>query len=335
MRHHDSTLNGYAHFFEAMEGHGKINFEPALLMAYMHQWQATGNTPRSLDNNLSTLRRQARRLRLEFPDPKSADWLDIRDQLRGQKKLDPTETAHATVMTLHKIESVLDTMGINSIHDLYTCTPQTLQFVTRLLVCHATMARGCEHRDGFKVSDISAGHMEGDNGVIFLHVAGRDDYDADDPLRRMKNKLRPARRCELAVFPLRVSAGACLLIYMERMAHTFNGPDDILFPAIEHGNKVFKGRAMTDKQFYKLLRVYAQRAGMAAVQIANLTAHSLRAGGATDFLIGGMSVAWVKQQGGWESPAYLTYYRPQPEHAFATARSIIAVTTDLLRSCRS
>ena len=114
---------------------------------------------------------------------------------------------------------------------------------------------------------------------------------------------------------------------MERMAHTFNGPDDILFPAIEHGNKVFKGRAMTDKQFYKLLRVYAQRAGMAAVQIANLTAHSLRAGGATDFLIGGMSVAWVKQQGGWESPAYLTYYRPQPEHAFATARSIIAAGT--------
>ena len=60
-----------------------------------------------------------------------------------------------------------------------------------------------------------------------------------------------------------------------------------------------------------MMRVYAMAAGMAQEDVVRVRGHSLRAGGATDYLSSGMlTEAWVQKQGGWLSPIFKIYYRP-------------------------
>ena len=58
--------------------------------------------------------------------------------------------------------------------------------------------------------------------------------------------------------------------------------------------------------------------------------HSFRAGGATDWSIGGMGDEFIKQQGGWSGPTYRIYVRPMAHHAFRTAARMLDASRAIL-----
>ena len=76
--------------------------------------------------------------------------------------------------------------------------------------------------------------------------------------------------------------------------------------------------------------VVATQTGRTGILAAErVTAHSMRAGGATDYLSWGMSGAFVQKQGGWLSDAYMIYYRPSTAEGAqlaATMKRAAAVT---------
>jgi integrase len=59
------------------------------------------------------------------------------------------------------------------------------------------------------------------------------------------------------------------------------------------------------------MRRLAAKAGMPQADVQRLRGHSLRSGGATDYLSSGLlTEAWVQKQGGWLSQVFKIYYRP-------------------------
>ena len=315
---------GYVEFHRALYGPDRgVAFDRDTLMAYATQYVLSGFTARSVDNNLSKLRRVARRYGCEFPALTSPAWADIKDLLRALKKLDPSETSPAKSFGLHNIGAVLDTIGIRSFADYSTAPLALVQLAVRMLVCHAAMLRGVAHRNGLLVGDVEVGPSTDDFGVVFLRVGAR--------YANRKIKLRPARLAMLPAWESRASAGGALLVYIKRMR--FGSHTDILFPFIDPSDQsVYHQRPVTDKQFVKQVRQRARQAGFADADVARVTAHSFRAGGATDYAAAGCSSAFIQSQGGWLSAAWLKYNRPAREHAFALARDIKARTESLVAS---
>ena len=91
--------------------------------------------------------------------------------------------------------------------------------------------------------------------------------------------------------------------------HRRSGPDQVLFAQVK-GGRLAQAPA-TEYSFKKAMKSLARAAGMNAKDVERLRGHSLRAGGATDYLSSGtVSDAWVQRQGGWLSPVYRIYFRP-------------------------
>ena len=104
----------------------------------------------------------------------------------------------------------------------------------------------------------------------------------------------------------------------------------LFFPFIASTGECDYGKVLTDKQFIKELRLQLSNAGMDPCDVQRVSAHSLRAGGCTDYSLANHSIAFIMQQGGWLSAAWLIYVRPAREHTLATARTIIESTHRLL-----
>ena len=177
------------------------------------------------------------------------------------------------------------------------------------------MLRGCEHRDGLRVSDVVDCDVYNGNGRVLLLIGARE--------QARKIKTRPPRTVTLPVWNSRISAGAALLIFMERV-HAHAAPSDVLFPFIEYSGRVYGDVAVNDKVFIKTVRPLLLAAGMHDDDVKRFTSHSLRAGGATDNSVANMSQDFIRAQGGWTSDCFMIYVRPQTFHSHFTAQRIAA-----------
>ena len=79
------------------------------------------------------------------------------------------------------------------------------------------------------------------------------------------------------------------------------------------------GVAPDDAEFVRAFRSRLVIAGMPDGQLKKVTNHSFRAGGATDWSVGGLSEMEIAAQGGWASRALRVYIRPQEHHAHGRA----------------
>ena len=66
---------------------------------------------------------------------------------------------------------------------------------------------------------------------------------------------------------------------------------------------------MGDIRFYNQLRQNVRQLGVDEKHVKGITQHSFRSGGATDYLLAGCAHEWIKQQGRWNSDAFLIYLR--------------------------
>ena len=282
----------------------------------MTHWVRSGNTARTLDGNLSKLKRFAHRVNIEFIDPSSLEWNEIKDMKRALKKIDPSKPRRATVLTMHWIAKMMDSFRLLSHNDYWRCTLVTLQIFTRILLIHCAMMRGCEHRRGLQYGDIQSITFNADStGVIIFKVAER--------YSNKKMKLREARLVILPIWPSRLSAGTAMLIYLDRV-HKGSLASSTLFCGILQDDTIRRDAYTGDKSFAKTIRAMLTRAGMPAMDVQRISCHSPRAGGATDFSIIGMSQDFIRHQGGWRSDCFMIYVRPQMHHAMSTARSVIS-----------
>ena len=296
-----------------------LAFRAAVIQLWLVDYCRQGWCARSLDGRLSALRRFARTRRAPFPAFGSYDWDDIKDTVRACLKIEPTEVARATVIDLHWLLRVAAVVGVLRFQDLEFCSLRHLQLLCRAFVCHAAMMRGVEHRHGLLASDLR--HVKGDSEFFLLEVATR--YSSK------KKKLCPGRTCVLPVErgALR-SAGAVLKVYLRRMGlRGASCGGKLLFPHIaapDAGGRVRWGVAPDDAEFVRAFRSRLVIAGMPDAKLRRVTNHSFRAGGATDWSVGGLSEMEIAAQGGWTSRALRVYIRPQEHHAHGRAVRIQA-----------
>ena len=294
-----------------------LAFRAPIIQLWLVDYCRQGWCARSLDGRLSALRRFARSTRQPFPAFGSYDWDDIKDTVRACKKIEPTEVARATVLDLHWLRRAAAVVGVHSTADLETCSLRNLQLLCRAYVCHAAMLRGVEHRSGMQVGDLR--QVKGHGGEYFL-LAVATRYSAK------KKKLCPGRTCVLPVERGRMwSAGVFLKVYLRRMglrgrrdAHT------ILFPDIDAHSSVDPSTASSDASFIKGFHHLLTVAGMSDAALRKVSNHSFRAGGATDWSVGGLSELEIAEQGGWTSRALRAYIRPQTHHAMGRAARIVS-----------
>ena len=267
----------------------------------------------SLSKRTTELRHYAARLRVAFPALDSDDWRLVTRVHRALAKFDPIELRQATPMSMFWIVKTMKSMGIESARDLRVCIGSTCCAVARLLLSHCAMLRACEH--DLQVQDLLS--LSASHGVVLVN-------------RRKKTrkiKLRPPRTvvvpsgCEGGV----LSAGAALRIFYERFHAGKSALTDPLFPRFEGVGDatMIRGSYELPGVFMKKMRRHAARAGMSTACIERLTCHSLRSGGATDWMASGMQKSSVQRQGGWSSDTILVYVRPQSHHRWMEAQGMM------------
>lgn len=313
----DSVATSFI-IFQVANGRPKNQFAMEDIIEWITDYCRVGLSSSSLDGRLSSLRRHARRQRQYFPPFDSDDWLDIKDEVRALKKIDPLGPNRATVVGMFWIQRVIAQLGIRTVDDLYTCQPWVLQLVCRALLVHACCMRGVEHRWGMKLGAI----LTITESVIRVGVASR--------WSQKKQKLRGARVCVLPVQREVWSVGYVMFAYLKRFFDDDSPASAILFPAIDSNGWKRRKRANSDADFIKQFKPYLKQAGMEGTHLRRVTNHSFRAGGATDWTVAGMGADFVKQQGGWTSSCYMIYVRPTAVHCWTQAVRLIKATTSLV-----
>ena len=284
----------------------------------------TGHTARSLGGRRGNLKRTAQRRGMTFPVKGTPGHSMILDTERALKKIDPTEPDRATVVGMAWIDKVLANLGIRTVADYWTCSPSTCQLAVRALLAHSGMLRGCEHRKGLRVSDVVT--IEPTHVVV--HIAKR--YSSK------KKKLCEGRHVVLAVEDAIWSAGRALTIFLLRF-HGNDAGDAALFFQVAKNKYTNEetprfDKPASDAYFIKRLKAKLRAAGMSKADMQRVSNHSLRAGGATDFSVAGLSHEAIKAQGGWTSYCFLLYVRPAKEHRWRVAVDIMrAVSVARLR----
>ena len=166
-----------------------------------------------------------------------------------------------------------------------------------MVIGHDCMLRMCEHRDGMRVGDVVA-PVRGVHASYFLCVP-----EVKDKVRQERH-----RRCYLPVGEDICLGGFWMGVLMEM--HAKSKPDDPLFAATTALGEP-TAVPQSERYFKTELRRLAAAAGMRQEDVDRVRGHSLRSGGATDYLSSGhMTEAWVQKQGGWLSPVFKIYYRP-------------------------
>ena len=87
----------------------------------------------------------------------------------------------------------------------------------------------------------------------------------------------------------------------------------------------------SDKSFMKALKAALETTKLLSPdELRRVSNHSLRAGGATDFFVNGVTAELIRAQGGWRTFCFLIYVRPQREHRWKVAAQMVSA----LRSAR-
>ena len=282
------------------------------LVRFMNDYVRCGFSAGELGKRNSSLRTFARRNGLAFPALDSDDWIMVKGQETALLKKDPVETRRATVMAMRYIARFAAAHKIVEVDDLRTAEPFHAYAVTRMLVAHACMMRGCEHRVRWR-------DMRPRSRPTKLVV------NADSVTKRgRKLRLRPARTCTLPVKSTMnghaiLAAGAALHVYAQRFD---NGDDDgFIFGTLSAGRLDDK-KYMSDQAFFRRVTALSKHAGVDINGEYKFAAQSLRRGGRTDWRVYGMSNEWIKEQGGWKGDANLLYDEPDEHHRAVEASNM-------------
>ena len=305
------------HEFCLARGHG-MRFTAPIMNEFMTFYVASGYVARSLGKRNAELRTFARRHGCEFPAKESAEWEAVRRQRQALLKLDPTEEKHATVCHHGLLDKMRGYLHAGTQRELRSCAPWACQLVTRALLAHCCMLRGCEHADGMTVSDVEL--------ITDAYVVVRVNWRRS----ARKIKTRPARRC---VVPRGLPAGQALVTYLQRF-HARSDGSAVLFPA-RRSDGAPTSAPQTVAQLMTVMKAVGALAGFTQAELARLTAHSLRAGGTTDFFAAGLSEAFIREQGGWASDAVRGYNRPAAPHRWAMANSMVSAMRRVRDCCGS
>ena len=278
----------------------------------MNDYVRCGFSAGELGKRNSSLRTYARRAGLPFPALDSDDWIMVKGQETALLKKDPVETRRATVLAMRFIARFAAAHGIVKVDDLRTAEPFHAYAVTRMLVAHACMMRGCEHRVRWR-------DMRPRSRPTKLVV------NADSVTKRgRKLRLRPARTCTLPVKSAMnghaiLAAGAALHVYAQRFGG--GGDDGFIFGTLSAGQLDDK-KYMNDQAFFRRITALSKRAGVDVNGEYKFAAQGLRRGGRTDWRVYGMSNEWIKEQGGWKGDANLLYDEPGEHHRAVEASNM-------------
>ena len=290
----------------------EVTYDAVYISWWMADYVRHGFTARSLGSRMGSLRRIAGQRAQEFPAVDSVAWKWLKDTERSLKKIDPTAPSRATVVGIYWIEKVLDKLNIFDLRDLRydRCSAVACQTAVRALLAHAGMLRGCEHRSGLLLSDITTVS----NTHVEVRIATR--------YSEKKKKTCEGRTIVLPVEDARWSAGGALIEYINRF-HADGDGDATLFFAFSAKGHPLRHKVSSDKDFIKRFKPLVIAAGMPAADQKRVSNHSFRAGGATDYFVAGMSAEAIKAQGGWTTYCFLIYVRSAAEHVWRVAAQML------------
>jgi hypothetical protein len=270
----------------------KIGFNYRQMSQWCVFYCREGYSWRSLAGHMTAFRHAADAWGLKWHRKDSSSMRAMGRLMRGLRKAHPQAVNRATPLTKRWLALMLRQLGISSLADWWSCAPAQLVAGSRMLAAHTAMMRMCEHADGMRVDSVK----EVDGSVVLM-------------VPEIKDKLRTGqlRACGMALRSHWLSPGYALTVLKARL-HSSSARSAVLFA------KCVNGRATSTPAsaagFKKMLKQLAKSSDMAADKLRKVRGHSLRAGGATDFLSHGASRAWVQRQGGWRSDCFMIYYRP-------------------------
>lgn len=291
-----------------------VTFESWYLIAWFTDYVRCGYRAVTLTERFGAVRKMAKRRGMDFPEKGSRGHDMCADAIKGLKKVDPSCTDRATVLGISKIEMCLDDWGITSVDDYATCDPAYCALAVRALMCHCGMMRGVESRSGMRLSDIKA------VGTSHVEVLVAERYS------EKKGKNVPGRIVILPVSSDRTSAGAAMIAFIDRFHAGATGERVLFFQfsGAKGKRRALKHRPANDKYFLKGLKQSLERvSAFTADKLKKISNHSLRAGGATDFFVSGVTAELIRAQGGWRTFCFLIYVRPQREHRWKVAAQMV------------
>ena len=267
------------------------------LSAWCIFWIQCGFKAATLKNHFTAFARVADETNQSFPVKDGWTHKQLKRMRRGLRKLDRTSPDRATPLTRIWIKRMLAANGVRTLRDAAGLHAEALVFITRLMVANGCMMRMCEHEMGSDVTDVTFHHNEG-NSIACVKV-----WEVKDKLRTGQFRL-----CCLPIHDDVGSPGRLLMLMMDEL-HRRAQPGDMLWAQMDADGKP-TGSPASKSRFVRFMREWARKAKMPEEMVAKLRGHSLRSGGATDWLNAGRSEAWVMRQGGWLSSIFRIYYRP-------------------------
>jgi hypothetical protein len=238
----------------------------------------TRNTARTLGQVLTQLRKEVA--------ARNAPWLSAYESRRLTTLValllynDTSQCRRVAAFRLSYLADILDSWDLTSLAGLSDAT--TL-----------TMGRDALLRGGELTSGIRARHI-----VFWPRDEGYTLW-----LRRTKTH-RKGGGISIQVPDYECPISSCKLL---RRLFTLRAlsPSDFLFPMRRRG-RILADRAASIAQLRRLVKTSVASIGLDASQFS---AHSLRAGGATDLFAAGVPFAAIQKMGRWVSAAAVLYYR--------------------------
>lgn len=303
----DTVVRQYASLQRAA-GRDPKSFTAWEICEFMTDYVRCGFSSGELSKRNSSLRTYARRLRMSepcaFPELDSDEWRLVSQMRRALQKKDPVEKSKAVVLSMHWIRRMARSFGILRIEDMWTAHLGHVYVLTRLLVAHCTMMRGCEQR--VRLRDVCPRWRPTSLAV-----------NADSVTKRgRKLPLREQRSCTLPTATCRggepiLAAGAALHVFLQRFPG--GADDDFVFGRISDG-VMDASKYLAAPAFMSRVVRLARAAGADVGGEYAFTAQGLRLGGRTDWRVHGMSNEWMRRQGGWKGDSEAGYDQPLEHH---------------------
>lgn len=236
----------------------------------------------SVSNVLTSLRQVSKASHGALP------WLSLHeeDQVKAlQKGLAALDTSGAT-QAFGLVYSVILAM----LPDIAAAQLLDIQWGVQALIMHFLMLR---------MDDIAAGKLR----KCHFHCHDDGSFTVMVPPGKTHKTFQPAH------IPASSLLAQWLSLYFE-MLDFASSPDAAFFlPEVHQSGFIDWSRYSSKCDFIESVQARAAALGLPAASIARITGHSFRSGGCTDFILAGLSPAWIKQQGRWKSDAYLGYFR--------------------------
>ena len=297
-------------------GADELSYTGVALQRFMVDYCRAGYSAGELGKRNSQLRTHARRQKLAFPPLGSDEWRQVTETRKSMLKKNPLETKKAVVLSMEWVARLAASFGVREHGDLATADAGHVYVLTRLLVAHNCMLRGCEHR--IRWCDVSSREMGG-AGCAPSPMTVKVNADCVTKAGR-KLKLRPPRECTLVHSGGALSAGAALEVFEDTFGR--GGADNgFVFGNIKHG-VVNAKKYLHATTFMSRVRRLARAAGVSVEGSYVLSAQGLRLGGRTDWRVFGMSNDWIRHQGGWLGDSEKGYDQPLRHHRLVEARDM-------------